>query len=605
MSALSPKIAALLNKGLESHKAGDLHAAIAAYSTVLKKKPLQADALWLKGAAFLGLGEPKVALEWLEKASRYRRNDAGIVNDLGMAHEALGQRDQARKHFEDALAIDPHIPSALANMARYKLDDGDPITALEIAEQAVAGDPSLVEAHNAKALALWKLGRFIEAEKVFAAALSIAPANAEILFNKGELHREAGQINAAQVDLERTVNVAEIGSINWVKAKMTLGLIQKQKGAIEAALEHYESVLNIHPDHIETLVNRGEAYQAGGDLDSAFADFSQAVSRDPDSAAARFALACLDLLQRNWLVGWEKYEARWGMKDFNSIPRARNIPAWDGSLNDETKLLVWGEQGLGDQVMFINQVSDLMDYKVSFALEADRRLVPLLRRSFPTLKVYGYDSIPEHVISTFDAQVSMGSLGRFLRPDASSFPGPQAYLKSDPGQTSLLRQKYERLASGRKIIGIAWHSINAQIGQAKSLPLQKWGPILTSGNTLFVSLQYGEVTETVRQAVQQYGAEIFIDESINPMEDFDAAASQIAAMDLVVATSNSAVHLAGALGQQVWVMLPTIPEWRWGLKGDSVPWYQSVRLFRQPKVGDWDAVLGRVAHELSVWVPKA
>ena len=552
MSALSPKIAALLNKGLESHKAGDLHAAIAAYSTVLKKKPLQADALWLKGAAFLGLGEPNVALEWLEKASRYRRNDAGILNDLGLAHEALGQRDQARKHFEDALAIDPHIPSALANMARYKLDEGDPVTALEIAEQAVAGDPNLVEAHNVKALALWKLGRLIEAEKVFAAALSIAPANTEILFNKGELHREAGQVNAAQVDLERTVNVAEIGSINWVKAKMTLGLIQKQKGAIEAALEYYESVLNIRPDHIATLVNRGEAYQVVGDLDSAFADFSQAVSRDPDSAEARFALACLDLLQRNWLVGWEKYEARWGMKDFNSIQRARNIPAWDGSRNDGKELLVWGEQGLGDQVMFINQISDLIDHKVSFALEVDRRLVPLLRRSFPTLKAYGYDSIPEHVISTFDAQVSMGSLGRFLRPDASSFPGPQAYLKSDPSQTSLLRQKYERLASGRKIVGIAWHSINAHIGQAKSLPLHNWGPILTSGNTLFVSLQYGDVQETVRQAVQQHGAEIITDEAVNPMQDFDAAASQMAAMDLVVATSNSAVHLAGALGQQVW-----------------------------------------------------
>ena len=121
---------------------------------------------------------------------------------------------------------------------------------------------------------------------------------------------------------------------------------------------------------------------------------------------------------------------------------------------------------------------------------------------------------------------------------------------------------------------------------------------------MFVSLQYGDVKETVREAVQKYGAEIFIDEAVNPMEDFDAAASQAAAMDLVVSTSNTTVHLAGALGQQVWVMVPAYPEWRWGLKGDTVPWYENVRLFRQPTVGDWDSVLDQVAQELGVWEPK-
>ena len=604
VNALTPKIAALLDKGLASHKAGDLQAAISAYSAVLKKKPLQADALWLKGAAFLGLGEPKVALEWLGKALRRRPTDAGILNDLGMAHEALGQRSQARKCFEDALAIDSNIPSALANIARYELNDGHAVAALEMAARAAAIDPNLIEAHNVKALALWELDRVIEADNVFTTALTIAPKNAELLFNRGELYRETGLYDVAQVDLERAVKLAEIGSINWAKAKMTLGLIKKQQGAIEEALEFYDSVLRVCPDHTQTLVNRGEVKQPLGDFDGAYADFTKAVLIDPDSAAAKFALACLDLLKREWSTGWEKFEARWGMKDFNSIPRAKNIPAWNGSTQADEKLLIWGEQGLGDQVMFISQLSDLIDRKIPFALEVDKRLVKLLRRSFPSLDIYGYDMVPEVFVPKFDAQVPVGSLGRFLRSEASFFPKPKAYLKSDIGQTSRLRKKYERLASGRKIVGISWHSINAQIGQAKSLRLHNWRTILTTENVLFVSLQYGDVKETVREAVQKYGAEIFIDEAVNPMEDFDAAASQAAAMDLVVSTSNTTVHLAGALGQQVWVMVPAYPEWRWGLKGDTVPWYENVRLFRQPTVGDWDSVLDQVAQELGVWEPK-
>ncbi|MEQ8734644.1 MAG: tetratricopeptide repeat protein [Rhodospirillaceae bacterium] len=604
MSALTPKIAALLDKGLASHKVGDLQAAISAYSAVLKKKPLQADALWLKGVAFLGLGEPDVALEWLEKALRRRPTDAGILNDLGMAHEALGQQIQARKCFEDALVIDSNIPSVLANIARYELNDGHAVSALEMAARAAAIDPNLIEAHNVKALALWELNRVIEADNVFAAALTIAPTNAELLFNRGELYRETGQYDLAQVDLERAVKVAEIGSINWAKAKMTLGLIKKQQGAIEEALEFYDSVLRVCPDNTQTLVNRGEVKQPLGDLDGAYADFTKAVLLDPESAAAKFALACLDLLQREWSTGWENFEARWGMKDFNSIPRTKKIPAWNGSTQADEKLLIWGEQGLGDQVMFISQLSDLVDRKTHFALEVDKRLVTLLRRSFPLLEVYEYDMVPEDFVPKFDAQVPLGSLGRFLRSDVSFFPKPKAYLKSDIGQTSRLRKTYERLASGRKIVGISWHSINAQIGQAKSLQLHNWRSILTTENVLFVSLQYGDVKETVRDAVQQYGAEIFIDESVNPMEDFDAAASQVAAMDLVVSTSNTTVHLAGALGQQVWVMVPAYPEWRWGLKGNSVPWYQNVRVFRQPTVGDWDTVLDQVAHELGAWTAK-
>jgi len=117
----------------------------------------------------------------------------------------------------------------------------------------------------------------------------------------------------------------------------------------------------------------------------------------------------------------------------------------------------------------------------------------------------------------------------------------------------------------------------------------------------FVSLQYGEVDAAIEAAKIATGVHIKVDADVNPMADFDAAAAQVAAMDLVIATSNTAVHLAGALGKTVWVMIPAVPDWRWGLEGDTAPWYPNLRLFRQKEQGDWGPVIREVSTALEQW----
>ncbi|MBT4739161.1 MAG: tetratricopeptide repeat protein [Rhodospirillaceae bacterium] len=598
--SLPPKLAKLLDKGLAYHRAGDVNAALEAYNAILKKQPRQPDALSLKGVALLGLGDAEAAVKFLSLAAKRRPEDAIIWNDLGMAQEAMSDAVAAHDSFNKALAIDPMLPAALVNQARYALANGSIESALAQSDQAIKAQPAFVQAQNVRGLALQALDRLDEALAAFAAALAQAPDDADALFNKGELLRQRGVADGAMIALERAVFAALEGSSVWANAMMTIGLIHAATD-YDGALQHYNAVLERVPDHVSTLVNRGELKQTQGDIEGADTDFTAALKVDDGSAMARFNQACGQLLKRNWGEGWDGHEARWLINDPTSQWRARGIPEWDGSLTDGLKLLVWGEQGLGDQVLFSGQLRDLAASDVQPTVELDQRMVPLVQRSFPELPAVSYDSLPPDDLLSFDAQVAIGSLGRFLRRSSQAFPEPQAYLSADPNLAKQLRQKYLDIAAGRKIVGLAWNSINPNTGSKKSLPLDRWGTVLSVPDALFVSLQYGDVAGEVAAAVSLSGADIFIDDDVDPIADFDGAAAQIAAMDLVIATSNTAVHVAGALGVPTWVMIPIVPNWRWGLVGQSTPWYPNVRLFRQTSYGDWSPVIADVAEAFQAW----
>ncbi|MDG2244531.1 MAG: tetratricopeptide repeat protein [Rhodospirillaceae bacterium] len=598
---MSPKLAAVLDRGMALHRAGNLSAALEAYNKVLKKQPRQPDALSFKGVALMRLGDAEGAVKLLSLAAKRRPEDAIILNDLGMAQEAMGDADSAYQTFQKAYELDPALPAALVNMARYGLAAGDADEALVQADRAIKAQPGFVQAYNVRGLALQALYRKDEALIAYAAALAQSPNDADALFNKGELLRQMGTEDGALTALERAIQATAEGSRVWVKAAMTIGLIQASQGDHEAAMRLYNRVLEQAPSDVSTLINRGELKQKLGDIDGADADFSAALDIDNESPIARFNKACGYLLSGDWAAGWDAHEARWSIGDPSLHSRARGIAKWDGAFKGGLKVLVWGEQGLGDQVLFSGLIRDLVCSGLDLTVELDQRMVPLLQRSFPDLNVVSYDSLQPDELLSFDAQIALGSLGRFLRRSPEAFPEAESYLTADAEHARRLRQKYLDAAAGRKVVGVAWNSVNPSSGVAKSLPLNQWGPILKPEDATFVSLQYGDVADDVRAASTAAGVDILVDEEIDPIADFDGAAAQIAAMDLIISTSNTAVHVAGALGVPTWVMVPIAPNWRWGFDGQSAPWYPNLRLFRQASYGEWDSVIAEVADAFEAW----
>lgn len=593
MAGLPPKLTALLNKGLDLHKSGDLDGALAAYNSVLKKKPQNADALWLKGAAMIGKGEASGAVPVLERAAKRRPDDAEILNDLGMAYEAASDVDSARDAFLKALKLNDSLPSAMINVARYAIKEGDPSRALEMTDRALKIIPHLVEGHNTRGLAYRALGENDQALKSFAAALAIKSDDTTVLFNKGDILRFISDIEGARITLMRAQDIAEAGSADWVKATMTLGLIAAKTGDVDGALQHYDSALSYDPSHIESLTNRGELKQSLGDFDGAVADYDTALALDPEQPSAIYNKSRLNLLQGQWAEGWIGYEARWQIDDFEFEPHDRGLPLWDGTDVGDGTVLLWGEQGLGDHVQFASQIGDVISRGIEPVLEIDPRLVPLFERNFGC-PVFAFGEVPFDTVSTVKAQCALGSLGRFLRQSEDAFQPPRAYLRPEQDQVATLRKKYLEKAAGRPIVGVAWTSMNPTYGSEKSLPLQNWSSLLDKFDAFYVSLQYGNV----RPEIEAASAPVWIDDTVDQMVDIEAAVAQIGAVDLVISISNTAVHLAGAQGVPTWVIVPAIPEWRWGIDRKHSPWYPDVSIYRQSSPGDWQSALDSVRHDL-------
>ena len=196
----------------------------------------------------------------------------------------------------------------------------------------------------------------------------------------------------------------------------------------------------------------------------------------------------------------------------------------------------------------------------------------------------------------------MGSLGQWLRTDLDSFKqGQSYYLTACPDKTAELRNKYQQLASGRKLVGISWKStdISQRRAKSKSTSLEYWASVLSQPNCYFINLQYGDIETEVAKFESDTNLKVYQDKEIDPLVNLDGFAAQISALDLVISTSNTTVHMAGALGKRVWTLLPHIPDWRWTLDREDALWYPAMRLFRQSSIGDWQDVFKRVSHALS------
>ena len=229
------------------------------------------------------------------------------------------------------------------------------------------------------------------------------------------------------------------------------------------------------------------------------------------------------------------------------------------------------------------------------ALAVEPRLVPLFKRSFPQLEVYPLDmSLP---VDRFEAQIALGSLGRFLRRRLSDFPptGPHL-LKADEAQSQDLRRKVGE--GKRRICGLSWRSKNEKVGRVRSVSLEALLPILSLPDITWVDLQYDDTRAERTALAAEYGLNLRKLDEIDNFRDIDGLAALIDACDLVVTIDNTTAHLAAALGKPTWILLPHVPDFRWLMGRNDSPWYPTVRLFRQPGIGDWPGVITNVREAL-------
>ena len=334
-----------------------------------------------------------------------------------------------------------------------------------------------------------------------------------------------------------------------------------------------------------------------GRFDEALECCDRGLALDPDNPDLHYARGLILLVTGRLHEGWSEFAWHDRTTTFNrpDIP----LPLWDGSNLGDEALLIHAEQGIGDQIMMMSAIPDLLRITRNVVIECDPRLVPLFARSFPGVLVRADRFHEPGRNDGIGAYLPASAIFQHLRTDIESFSKHQGYLVADQKAVQRWHDRFSRFGSNLKV-GISWHGgANARVSSARSIALQRWIPLLSLSGISFINLQYGNSSEIIREMREQHGVVIHDFEETDPISDLDDFAAQISALDLVISIDNSTVHMAGALNVKTWVMLPRLPDWRWLLTGDTSYWYPALRLFRQPKPGDWHTVLQNVTSALN------
>ena len=406
--------------------------------------------------------------------------------------------------------------------------------------------------------------------------------------------KDAGNLDESLIWCQRALELAPASA----KAHNHLSALLWELGRLDDAVAEAARALELRPDFVDALVNLGIAGRDLGHIDGAIANFRQAIALSPGSAEAHTNLGVTLLLAGDYSEGWREYDWRFKPRRGHA-PRPMPQPTWTGQDLRGRTLLVWGEQGIGDELIFFALLPELQERGARLVVECDPRLVAPLTRSLPDIEVVARQTppAPRLMEGDVDYQIAAGSVAALLRPSRADFRPLVPYVQADPALVTELRRRYGA-DQGAPLVGLSWWSRADRAG-LRRFSLAQWRPILQVPGQRFVSLQYGDHRDEIAAIGRELGVEIIHDERIDPVADIDQALAQIAAMDQIVSMDNSTIHLAAMLGRPALMLVPQVSTWRTGMAGERSPWIPSVALFRQKIRGDWSMVIDQVAKALA------
>ena len=454
------------------------------------------------------------------------------------------------------------------------------------------------DAHNNLGLSYLGLGSAEDAMDSFVLALHFRPQFPQAIYNMALAAHQLGNMEQVVASLAHAIELRP----DFTAAHSTLGyLLGHELGEFEIGAAHIRKALVLSPADPDVRCNYSAVLTQEGRAGEALAICDELLAMHPAMHEARLNRSLALLKCGRFAEAWPEYEARKVARG-NYVPRALPLPEWQGQRLRDRKLLVYAEQGLGDQIMFASCLPDLLREAGHCVIECASQLVPVFRRSFPAATIEsqargdaGLTRLAQS--SRLEYQVAIGSLPGYFRKNESDFPRHTGYLRAEPARVEYWKHRLQALGPGLKI-GVSWSGGAPATGrESRSLRLAEWSPILQQPACSFVSLQYGKAGGELHAVSQQL--QVDIHDWREAIESYAETAALVAALDLVISVQTALVHLTGALGKPAWVMLRAASEWRYLEHANAMPWYPSVRLLRQRHPGDWQHVVARVAQDLA------
>lgn len=618
----------LTNLGTIELQLGNYQKGIELIQKSLKINSNQVHAISNLANAFLEQGEIKAAISEYELALKINDQNSNLFYNYARALKADGKVEDAKKNFTNAILLNPYHDLAYNNRGIIFMLQGHFDQALTDFNYAIQINPKLNEAYLNRANIYFD-------KKSYPLAINDYDHIIKNKFENDEAYLKKGLSLFALEEYSSAIESLELHLIKepiCQKSLLSIGSCHQKLKRYNEALYYYEKLLSINPASYECLSNIGFIYFDLKKYDDAIKTFEHAVLLNPNksnayfgiarihieheefneainiykklmehnqnSVDAEFYLSMIYLYLKNFKKGWNLYEKRLISNKYTGdfIP-LRNLEHNKCLDFTNKKILIYNEQGIGDQILFMSVISELDTENNSIDVVIDSKLILLYKRSLPNFKfIAKNEGFSE---DDYDHVFMSASLGKYLRGSILDFAKhPVGYLVSNKNSTNVFRERFSK--KGKFVCGISWKSANENIGNDKSFELAKLIPILKMENITFLNLQYGNVAKEIECVVDENSIEIEQVNEIDKYNDIDGLASLIDACDFVISVSNITAHLSGALNKKTFLLLPHSRGrlWYWHNADERSLWYPSITQFPQKREESWDETIFRLLNKI-------
>jgi len=593
-----PKSTLILNiLGIASAQIGQFDQAIKAFDRIITFTPNQASAHYNLGNVYRDKGLIQQALDAYTKALELKPNYQEAFNNLTIALESHDQNFTKRQtdvliHYQklqvaSAKIADKHFETGLIHHKDGMLDE-----AINAYKKAIEQFPNFAEAYNNIGIALKEQGKLKEALEAYSKTLNIKPNYAEAYNNIGVALNAQGKREEAI----EAYNKATAIKPDYAEAYYNIGNTFKEQGKLEDAIEAYNKATNIKPDYAEAYNNIGIALNEQGKREEAIEAYNKATAIKPDYAEAYNNLSFTKLLTNRWKEGIKLRKWRFLTKKYMMYARFFSSPEWDGlEPIHNKKLLIWGEQGPGDVVIW----SSCIDYYTKICneiiVECHPKLVELLKRSFPKVLVRPIQQNTTNSLEDFDLHIPMETLFGYACLSGLCTDVQPAYLFPDADRVDYWIDKLRGI-SDRKTVGISWKSPLMTPQRSKNYPkLTYWGEALKDRNLTFVNLQSLDFKDDISYLYDHFGCEIIHMEELDLYDDLSDVAALTRALDCTISVATAAATISAAVGTRT--IIPTWAQSTWNniLFTSRGP---SVDILQKNTSDSWGAVFEEIKAKL-------
>jgi tetratricopeptide (TPR) repeat protein len=595
----SSKIQRLLKESSLLCHSGKFNEAKETYQALLKTIPNHPEVLGNLGTVELQGGNTDLGISYLTRALKSNPTEIKFIINLANAYISINQFKEALEYLESAEKISPNLLNILYNKARALRGLNEFDAAIIYLNKCLTLDLDNYLVLCDLAFLFTQKENFQTAKDLYSKAIKINPENYLTYYNRGSSHEKLNEFQNALEDY----NIVIQKNAFFEPALFNKFRILFKQGIYNDALEQINYLINLDNGNLNYISARAGVFLELKDFELAIKDYdhiSKLGATSAEADEARTSKSHIKLAINELKEGWDLYESRFQIKNksFTLIPKLI-----DFNIRNK-RILIWAEQGIGDQIIFSSLLNDALKTENDFIVSIDSRLISLFTRSFSWANNVKFISCYNFFSETqFDFHLPIGSLGKFFRNSIHDFDNhPVAYLKADESKARLLKERIYLENKNHKICGISWKSNNQELGAKKSLSLNQLIPILLEPNRLFINLQYGETKQEIKIISNECNIEIQSIVEIDNFSDIDGLTSLISACDYIVTTSNLTAHIAGALNKKTYLLLPygSGKIWYWGESSDESLWYPSIEIFRKTRTDSWTDAIEKLSNKLKL-----